>query len=159
MKDFGLLDVSCGFQHGTRRAGDHVDHGDESLSVTVTACPGSGHLEQAIEPLHACIGIGGCPAPDDPLCMGTQGMKRLAHRFEQAAVAYQPGSVVDEASDAPSRGPGRLGLAYPFQSLLDPPGRRGIEPLGKQFTQGVELVDRQMIGNRVLQHRPAGMFG
>ena len=32
-------------------------------------------------------------------------------------------------------------------------------PLGKQFTQGVELVDRQMIGNRVLQHRPAGMFG
>ncbi len=68
--------------------------------------------------------------------MGAQGMKRLARRFEQAAVAYQPGSVVDEASDAPSRGPGRLGLAYPFQALLDPPGRRGIEPLGQAVHSG-----------------------
>ena len=66
-----LLGVSCGFQHGTCRAGDH---GDECLGVAVAARPGPGGLEQAIEPFYARIGVGGCPTPDDTFCMGSQGL-------------------------------------------------------------------------------------
>ena len=67
--------------------------------------------------------------------------------------------MVDEAGDAPARGPGCPGLAYPFQALLDPPGSRCIEALCQQLAQGIELVDSQVIGYGVLQDRPAGMFG
>ena len=58
---FWLLDVSCEFQHGTCRAGDH---GDECLGVAVTARSGPGGLEQAIEPFYTRIGVGGCPTPE-----------------------------------------------------------------------------------------------
>ena len=69
-----LLDVSCGFQHGTCRAGDHVDHSDEGLSVAVTTRPGPGGLEQTVEALHARVGIGGCPASDNTFGVASQGL-------------------------------------------------------------------------------------
>ncbi len=47
-KDFWLFDVSCGFQYGTRRAGNHVDHGHKSSVVSIASGSRSGCLEQAV---------------------------------------------------------------------------------------------------------------
>lgn len=40
-----FFDVSSGFEHGTCRASDHVNHSDEGLGVAVTTSSGAGCLE------------------------------------------------------------------------------------------------------------------
>ncbi|WP_419645094.1 carboxypeptidase-like regulatory domain-containing protein [Thiolapillus sp.] len=54
----GLFDVSYGFQYGTRRAGNHVDHSYKSSVVSIASGSCSGCLEQAVQPFHSCVGIG-----------------------------------------------------------------------------------------------------
>ncbi|WP_419605848.1 hypothetical protein, partial [Thiolapillus sp.] len=39
---FGLFDVSYGFQYGTRRAGNHVDHSYKSSVVSIASGSCSG---------------------------------------------------------------------------------------------------------------------
>ena len=53
-----LFDVSCGFEYGTCRAGDHIDHGGEGLRVSVSTGTRSGGLEKTVQSFHAGIGIG-----------------------------------------------------------------------------------------------------
>ena len=55
--DLWLFDVSCGFENGTCWACDHVDHGDEGPGVAVAPGSRPGGLEQAVQTLHAGIGV------------------------------------------------------------------------------------------------------
>ena len=52
------VDVSCGFEYGTCRAGDHIDHGGKGLRVAVSTGTRPGGLEKTVQSFHAGIGIG-----------------------------------------------------------------------------------------------------
>ena len=53
--------ISCGFQDGTCRAGDQVDHGDEGAVVAVSTRPCAGGLEDPVQPFEPGVGKGGGP--------------------------------------------------------------------------------------------------
>jgi hypothetical protein len=52
-----LFDVSSGFEELPERGCDQVDHGDEGLDVSVSARPGSGGFEDAVQGLQACVAV------------------------------------------------------------------------------------------------------
>ena len=54
----GFLDVSSGFEEIGERCAEHVDDGDEGGGVSVAASAGSGGLEEPVQGLQACVGMG-----------------------------------------------------------------------------------------------------
>ena len=67
-----FFDVSSGFEYGTGRAADHVDHGYKGLDIAVSTGPCPCCLEQAVESFQAGVGIGRGPAPHDSFGMSRQ---------------------------------------------------------------------------------------
>jgi hypothetical protein len=58
LKHIWFLDVSSGFEEIGERCAEHVDDGDEGGSVSVAASAGSGGLEEPVQGLQACVGMG-----------------------------------------------------------------------------------------------------
>ena len=53
-----LLAVSYGFEDFSYRAGNHVNHHDESVRISIPAGPAPGGLKQAVQPFHTGVGVG-----------------------------------------------------------------------------------------------------
>ncbi len=154
-----LLVTLSGFNHGTHRTSDQVDHADEGLIIAVPSSSGSGGLEQTIHAFQPGVGVGGGPALNNALPMIFQSSDRLSDRLKPGCFTDQRPGVVDEVGDAPLSGSRSLGLSYPGQLLLDPPGGGGIKPLLEHLGNGDGLVVGQVAGGATLEHGPAQVVG
>lgn len=87
-----------------------------------------------------------------------EGFERLSYRLQEGLARDTLARMADEAGDAPAGGLDALGLAYPTQLFLDPPGGGGEQVGGLEFGQRRRLLGRQpAVGG--LEHGPSQRLG
>lgn len=95
---------------------------------------------------------------NDTVNMRLQGSQRFSHGLQTGCVTHQACGPVQVVRDSPACPTRRLGMAYPSEFLLDPPGRGGVQTLVDNLRQCEQLVVGQVADLSALKYCPTQLL-